>query len=546
MKKYDVVKEYDVVIVGCGPVGVTAANLLGHHGISTLVIERDLEPYDLPRAVHIDHEIMRIFQSIGLAESLLPQFVMPVGSMHFGADRSVIRPYRPIVQTERTGWASDYFFYQPDLERALRRELQARASVDLAWGHSLASIKQDEFGVEVTAQRNGEVLRARGKYLFACDGAKSTVRKTLDIELNDLGFDEPWIVVDVLVDGPVTMPALHGAPPNVDMQQVMFIIGDPARPTSVIPGVGKHRRWEFMLLPSETPEDFNQPKAIEALLAPWLGGQSYQVVRSAVYRFHALLADRWRADRVFLLGDAAHQTPPFFGQGLCHGIRDAANLSWKVKLVLDGAASEDLLESYQEERLPQVRSVIETSMRTGRYICTLDPEAAARRDAEMRQASLVPAPAEREIIPALGAGVLSPRGLGKAPVGSRFIQPPMVDALGERRLLDDFTGGGFALLVMADLADSDRIDVAALYAGLPVKLFHVLEPQGCVPTGSRELVDCSGEMHRWFERHHCKGVLVRPDFYVYGVLSTLDDISSLLHSLGVQLQLKESTVDESH
>jgi 3-(3-hydroxy-phenyl)propionate hydroxylase len=529
--------HYDVIIIGCGPVGVVAAHLLGQQDISTLVLERDSEPYNLPRAVHLDHEIMRVFQSAGLADALLPQLTMPAGAMHFGADRGVIRQFQKIVTTDKLGWGSDYFFYQPDLEGALRSALRHRKSVNLLTGHKVERIEQSLDAVTVTAHGEQGLFTASARYVLGCDGGRSTVRKAVGIELEDLGFDEPWLVVDAMVDAPLVMPQLTGVPDGVDMQEVMFIVGDPTRPTSIIPGVGRHRRWEFMLLPGETPDDFAGPDAVGKLLAPWLGRQSYELVRCAVYRFHALLAERWRSGRIFLVGDAAHQTPPFFGQGMCHGIRDASNLCWKLKLVLDGTASPAVLDSYQVERLPQVRSVVEASMRVGRYICTLDPEAAKRRDAEMRAVAIRTAPGYVDIIPALSAGILAPPRHQKSPAGSRFIQPPVIDIRGGRLLLDDATGGGFVLLsTLLDLVRHIPGDVVEPVLG--VKRFTIVAGDHSQPLDTDTLVDCSGELLKWFEHYCCSGVILRPDAYVFGAFSTADEGIAMLTSLRQQVCLE--------
>ena len=521
---------YDIVIVGCGPVGVTAAHLLGHHGLSVLVIERDLVPYNLPRAVHMDHEIMRIFQSAGLSDLLLPFMTMPEGSVHFGADGAPIRPFRRIVRTDRLGWASDYFFYQPDLENMLRGALRDRPTVRLEVGHSLEQLAQDGDEVTICGMAPDGPFRAKCHHLLACDGGRSAVRRLLKVDLVDLGFDEPWIVVDAVVEGEVTMPSFSGLPDDVDVQKVMFILGDPARPTTYVPSSGQHRRWEFMLLPEESPEHVARPEMVDELLAPWLKGVPYTLIRSAVYRFHSLLAERWQVGRVFLLGDAAHQTPPFFGQGLCHGIRDAANLAWKLDLIRRGLSKEELLSSYEIERLPHARQVIETSIRTGRYICTLDPEAARRRDEEMRND--VHAAVRGEIIPPITAGVISAASPSSA-TGLRFIQPPVRLRTGEIKLLDFATGGGFVLLSRLDLSELEWPKSAS---ELPLRSFKVLPMASQDQLGTDEIVDSSQELSAWFYRYGCAGVLIRPDSYVFGTFTNCDEarrlVDELLHNIG--------------
>ncbi len=528
--------HYDVIVAGCGPVGAVAANLLGHHGLRTLVIEKDREPYTLPRAIHFDHEIMRIFQSAGMAEALLPHLSTPAGAMYFGASRTPIRQFQANLLTGRLGWAADYYFYQPDLEQAMRSALAERPSVELLWGHEVEVVEQDSDRVRVSARGdNGDTFTVTAEYLLSCDGGRSTVRKQLGIELDDLGFDEPWIVVDANVDGPVTIPEFEGTPPGVDMQDVLFIIADPARPTSVIPGVGRHRRWEFLLLPGETAEDYVDLARARALVSPWVGDQPFELIRCAVYRFHALLAERWQQDRVFLIGDSAHQTPPFFGQGLCHGIRDAANLAWKLNLVLGGAASPALLATYEPERAPQVRAIIDASVRVGQNLCILDVERAKRRDAELGAIAAATPVGYVDIIPPLSAGLLAAREEG-SPVGARFIQPWMLGQGGRRALLDDLTGGGFVVLARNGvLAPGSGALAGRLKA--PLACFSIFEA-GAEVSAEGVLVDETGELLKWLDYYSCGGVILRPDFYVYGVFSTDAQAVELVQGLAAQLDAR--------
>lgn len=506
---------FDVIVVGCGPVGAAAANLLGARGLRTLVLERDAEPYALPRAIHFDHEIMRIFQSAGMAAAIEPHTFSPAGRMFFGANRRPIRRFEPNERTPRLGWPSGLYFYQPDLERVLREELARRPSVTIALQCEVLAVEQQAGLVTVLGQGLEGAFRYPGRFVLGCDGARSVVRKAIGVALDDLEFDEPWIVVDGFVDGPITLPELHGVPEGIDMQDVLFIIGDPVRPLSIIPGTGRHRRFEFMMLPSETAADYAGTEAVSALVAPFVQDASFELIRSAIYRFHALVAQKWRRGRVFLAGDSAHQTPPYFGQGLCHGIRDAANLVWKLDMVLRGGAPETLLATYQLEREPQVRAVIEMAVRAGRSLCTLDPAGAARRDAEFAAQAVKPATAYVDLIPPLREGLLeAPSGApAPAPLGARFIQPPMLDRTGAVRLLDDCTGGGFVLLVRAGHgATTGRLDLVGAESLTVVEIV----PAGILPR-DEALEDTSGELVAWLDQYECDSVLVRPDFYVYGV-----------------------------
>ena len=323
----------------------------------------------MPRAVHFDHEIMRLFQQLGVADEVkrhtrdLPNYEFKT------ADGQLLMRLSPSVETP-SGWGAGYMFHQPGLERALRAALAVSPDADVRLGWRLESMVQDAKGVaaEVTGPDGRASIRTR--YLVGCDGAWSPVREAIGGGLFDYQFDEPWLVLDVRVS------------PDSKVPEVNLQLCDPARPTTcVMSGPGRHR-WEFMLLPDETPEAMLTDGSIQKLLATWECG-SVEVERKAVYRFHGLLANQWRSDRMLIAGDAAHQTPPFAGQGMCSGLRDAVNLAWKLEAVLSSAASEDLLDTYQLEREPHVRSAIEMAIGMGRLVCTLDKNVAAARDAGM-------------------------------------------------------------------------------------------------------------------------------------------------------------------
>ncbi len=378
--------SYDVAVIGCGPVGALAANLAAAAGLSVLVIDREETPHPLPRAVHLDHEMMRLFQSAGLAQTIAPTMRETEGHLHIGADHGVIRYMGTAGRPKPFGWANDYFFYQPELEALLRDGLARFDTVTTAFGNDVVGFAQDDRGVTLHLQAaDGGERTERACWVIACDGARSIVRKQLGIALDDLDFEEPWLVVDAEVDAPVRFPDVWGVPAAADLQQLSVMMCDPQRPATIVPGRGSIRRWEFMLLPGENDADMMRPDTVAALLAPYLDGVPHRVLRATTYRFHGLVAKTWRDDRIFLAGDAAHQTPPFFGQGMCHGMRDVANLVWKLALVTRGAADPSLLDSYQPERDPHVRSVIAAAVDAGRYICELDPQRAAARDATMRE-----------------------------------------------------------------------------------------------------------------------------------------------------------------
>jgi len=511
---------YDVAIVGCGPVGALAANLLGRAGLSVLVLEQEVAPHPLPRAVHLDHEMMRLFQNAGLVERLTPLMRETEGHLHIGADGGVIRYLGTAGRAKRFGWANDYFFYQPELETELRAALAAYATVELRLGARLESLDQDREGATLTLEGGGQV---RARYVIACDGARSAVRKSLGVKLDDLDFEEPWLVIDAEVDGPIVFPIFEGVPDGADLQQLSVMLCDPRRPATIVPGRGDHRRWEFMLLPGEDDQAMMRPETVEALIAPWVEGRTYRLVRAATYRFHGLVAERWQVGRVFLAGDAAHQTPPFFGQGMCHGLRDVSNLAWKLDLVLGGKAEPTLLETYQPERDPHVRAVVGAAVGAGRYICQLDPTLATQRDTELRaaMAAAKPGVTAADLIPRYQAGVVRPGG------GERFIQPTLAAEAGRSALLDDVTGGGFVLL------SHDPAPLAVLSPAQQA-IWNAL---GGRAFGLEALNDPEGALGAWLNAKPAHAVLLRPDAYVYGLAPTAADVSALIDHLAADLHM---------
>ncbi|MBC2663515.1 bifunctional 3-(3-hydroxy-phenyl)propionate/3-hydroxycinnamic acid hydroxylase [Novosphingobium flavum] len=476
---------YDVVIVGCGPVGALAANLLGREGLSVLVLEKELEHYPLPRAVHLDHEMMRLLQSAGVIDRVLPDMIAADGHLHIGADHGVIRYMGTQGKPKPFGWANDWFFYQPELEAHLRAGMDGLESVELELGAEFVSLDQDAAGATVHYSAGGEARSVRGRWVVASDGSRSPVRKALGVALDDLQFEEPWLVVDAEVEGPVTFPPLTGVPEGADLQRLSVMMCDPARPATVVPGRGNHRRWEFMLLPHEDDAEMMRPERVGELVGAWMKDVPHRIVRAATYRFHGLVAEQWQVGRVFLAGDAAHQTPPFFGQGMCHGFRDVANLAWKIAAVAQDGAPESLLATYQPERDPHVRGVIGAAVAAGRYICELDPAKAAARDADIRaQARKRAGETAADLIPAIDTGAVLP---GSPGAGERFIQPLLADG----RRLDDLTGQGWRLFGPGgDAGGVSTFDVAAL-------------PD-------------NGAVQAWLAARGAEAVLVRPDHYVFG------------------------------
>jgi flavoprotein hydroxylase len=493
--------DVDVAIVGYGPVGNALAILLGQLGRSVVVLERWPEPYALPRAVHFDHEVGRILQSCGIGDE--------VRSISEPAD---VYEWRNAAGTTLlrfgqagdgpSGWPASSMFNQPMVEAALDRRARA-IGVDVRRGVDVVGIAQDGEAVAVTGA-DGSSLSAR--FVVGCDGANSTVRTLLDVPVTDLGFFYDWLIVDVLLDQPRAFD-----PINVQ-------ICDPARPTTAVSGGPGRRRWEFMRLPHESLEELHDEKRAWQLLEPWdVHPGNARLERHAVYTFNARYADEWRIGRVLLAGDAAHLMPPFAGQGMCSGMRDAANLAWKLDLVLSGLAADRLLDTYQSERMPSAKAAIEFSIELGKVICVPDPVEAAARDEAMAAGVDGTAPAPG--LPGIDAGFIHPT----APhAGTQLVQGRVGG-----RLFDEAHGNGWRLVLRG--AEVDDI-------GAPERAwFQTIGGQVVALDPTDPWFD------RWFIEHDTTCALQRPDFYLYGTAPTAEAATSLLTDLRTHLTSGDTT-----
>lgn len=362
--------DCDVLVVGAGPTGMTLGLLLARRGVRTLVVDKEADIYPLPRAAHIDHETVRTFQELEVAGEIMAT-CRPVERYDFlTATGDILLRFEGADRIGPGGWPASNMVHQPSIEAALRRVAAGQKNLELRTGARVQSCDEHGDGMRsLVVMAEGETT-IRSRFVVAADGARSSVRTAAGIDVDDLRFDEPWLVIDALVHDASRLPTAN------------LQICDPARPTTcVLMGAGRHR-WEFMLKPGETPEQMLDDAMIASLLAPWNVEGAVTLERKAVYRFNARVATAWRKGRVLLAGDAAHQMPPFAGQGLCAGVRDAANLSWKLAATLEGADAR-LLDTYQVEREPHVRAIIGMSMMMGATVCITDPIAAAARDARM-------------------------------------------------------------------------------------------------------------------------------------------------------------------
>jgi len=483
--------EFDVVIVGCGPVGAVAACWLGQAGVKTLVVEKSRSIWEIPRAMALDHEILRVFQNIGVIQKVL-LYTAPFGiSEHYGAEGQLIRTIGVVPPPYPLGYLPNMVFTQPPVERILRSRVEEHVSVTVSLGKEVTFLENQEERISITVRNeSGEEEVVRARFVIACDGASSTIRRLSNISLDDLGFDEPWLVVDLIVHD-----AAVAKLPKACAQYC-----DPARPYTYIIGPGNHRRWEIMLNPGEDAREMEREENVWKLLSRWLNRGDGYLWRAGSYRFHALVAEKWRDGRVFLAGDAAHQQPPFIGQGMCQGIRDVTNLCWKMVSVLGEEADDKLLDTYERERSQHVRTLTQRIKEIGAAICERDAGAARLRDEALliKGAGTAPVVTRQEIVPHLESGLIAPRhGPG---AGTIFPQPKIATATREC-LLDDATGLGWRLFwdgrLDEDCPDVEHYGIRAL------------------ALGGEGLTDTEGVATAWFELHGCQAVIVRPDHYVY-------------------------------
>ena len=541
---------YDAIIAGYGPTGAVAANLLGDAGLNVLVVEPSLEIYDIPRAVHFDGEVMRIFQAMGLA-SAAQAFSVQGQKLRFtnGRNWDLFEQDLTVVP-RRHGWFNSHFFNQPRMEECLRNALAKHPNVTVRLGWSVSSLSQTDEGVtvqlvraesdQVTDEVDQQALTAevaQAHYLLGCDGATSKIRTALDIAYADLESDEPWLVCDLMLDE------------HKNFDRSALQICDPARPTTLVPCEGSHIRWEFMLNADDEFADMEEETVVRKLMAPHLWRLSSsltpsdgKLVRAKVYHFHALLAETFQKNRVFLLGDSAHQMPPFLGQGLCAGIRDAYNLCWKLRGVVRGEYSHEVLATYTSERRPHVQELIHTAVALGGVIQAKNPLKALLRDCYLMLGRALP-----WLVSFLKFGEETPIGPGLFATEERFVPRGVVGKLIPQSTMK---------LCGADEAEETIWSDELLGCEYTLVGFGV-EPDDLLPRGLQEswlhtlhigpngLADeVAGKLTHWAVSHGIALALVRPDRQIFGVcFVTAPDpraeVRDILNSLRQRLRRKD-------
>lgn len=512
---------YDVAIVGYGPVGQALATLLGKRGWSVVVFDKQAGLYPLPRACHLDHEAMRILQAVGIAREIEAAIVPAREYLLLRADLSVLSDL-PRGWATPTGWESSYHFYQPDIETIFDRVAKETPGVTVHQGVAVRDIQQHADGVVLLVDSDDAPVHAR--FVVGADGANSLVRQAVGIDRVDLGFEATWVVVDVEVrEG-------HPLPRVPDTGQVL----DPRQPGHMAWLGGRHYRWEFMIVDGGDAEVAAQPENIWPKLRTWVNPDSARLLRAAPYTFRSLIAESFHRGRVTIAGDAAHLMPPFMGQGMVSGLRDAATLTWILDLVLRGVAPVRFLEAYTASRRPHVTAYIEESVRVGQLVCETDPERAAARDRELAAQTATPPPFQ----PPAGS-VLIPGPLS----GRLAVQPTL--AGDEALLLDDVTGNCFALLATDDmdlrlLAD-ESVRTIDLLGIVPVVVRTEGEP---APEGDvQTVVEAGRRLRDWLDGAGATWVLVRPDGYVFHAGEGAAELDIALETLRSTIQTGAVTAD---
>lgn len=524
-------RDWPVVVVGAGPTGLTLASLLARYDIQVLLIERNATTVQEPRAVSIDDEALRTMQAAGLVDAVLAEVVLGYGSHYFSsAGRCFLRVNPTTVEY---GYPRRNAFRQPVLEAQLRAHVARQAAAEIRFGCELIGFAQT--GYEVTLRvraADGSESEIGCRYLVGCDGAKSLIRQSLGIALQGSTFRERWLIVDLEETN--------------DPTRDTKVFCNPARPAISLPGPARTRRFEFMLRDDETDAQALEPANISSLLRLYGKDDACPIRRKAVYTFHARLAERWNEGRVFLAGDAAHLTPPFAGQGMNSGIRDAHNLAWKLAAVVQGRLGPRLLRTYELERRDHAWNMIQLAMRMGHVMMPRTRAAALAMDLGFRLLGLFPtardyfAQMKYKPKPRFHEGFVLPSGRiarKHAMVGMLFPQPRVETPESHHILLDEVLGQNFALVAPpgTDAALIEQLP-ADLSAPLAIRRLAVLRADEAFSgrTSAACVRDSTGALARMLDGHPPGLLLLRPDHYVAAFLPA-EDITAAAHEIRMLL-----------
>ncbi|MGW0193969.1 bifunctional 3-(3-hydroxy-phenyl)propionate/3-hydroxycinnamic acid hydroxylase [Nonomuraea sp. NPDC003201] len=473
---------YDVAVVGCGPVGLALARLLSLKGLRVAAIDPNRIACHHPRATHLDDESMRTLQTLGAAE-MEQRFLRQTGWILHGPDGAPFLEFAHPHEKSGQGWYTDYQFHQPDFESRLRGLLASDANIDLWLGWTVTAIDQDTDAVSLTVsdRATNQVTALKAAYAVGADGANSFVRQVMNADIEDLHGTQRSLIVDIHpFQHPPTLPKTAG-----------FILCEGQRSITYVPIFPPMLRFEFMLLAEDDATELERPQAVYDALSRWIEPGGYRIMRTDTYEWHARLVHGWRSGRLLLAGDAAHQMPPMLGQGMCSGLRDAANLAWKLAAVIQGAA-DGLLDTYESERAPHVRPHIVESARQANLIEAFGTGA------------IPPEPTRPQVLeplrPPLGPGLAGePAGLGP--------QPRSADGAKS----DDVTGYNFAVV--------GRHAVAAEITDLWQELGVVVVP------------DTGAAVDAWLAANSATAAIIRPDRYTFALARDVAELEKATRAL---------------
>lgn len=519
--------HYDIAIIGYGPVGAAAASMFGKKGFNIVVIEPKKDIWDIPRAVHFDGQVQRVFKAMGIY-SQVEQIIDEMTGINF-----INRKGKPIVSLSfenhprLNGYNEDVMFDQPKFEKILRNEAEKSTNIEFRIGSYLKNLdaKESENVLEIVNTDTNELSQLTSRYVIGADGADSYVRKSTNINIHDFKEDEDWIVVDYLVDEKFKI--------NRDRYQVC----DYKRPTTLLPITGNHVRWEFKIKPDDDIEELEKEENIRNFMEPHLwrlnpkiDKNSGKLLRASRYTFHALIAENFRFNNCFLIGDAAHQTPPFLGQGLCQGIKDAYNLCWKLSGVLDGKYNENILESYTTERKEINNFMIKASVEQAKVVGSLNKYKSFLRDTYLTLAKIFPK--LQGVLTfkykwQFKNGILD-KELYPNQINGMIIPHPDLSLKKDGKNFDESLGNNFSLILFnikkEDFININKLDSAQFF-------------DGCVHHYDENHIFMSdGKLLKWAEKNNISAVVLRPDQHVYGccdgkdVESKVDKLINKLHN----------------
>ncbi|GAS88395.1 bifunctional 3-(3-hydroxy-phenyl)propionate/3-hydroxycinnamic acid hydroxylase MhpA [Mycolicibacterium brisbanense] len=466
--------HYPVVVIGAGPTGVTAATLLAQYGVDALLLDRWPDVYPQPRAVHLDDEIYRVIDRLGLAEGFAAISRPALGLRLLDDDQQVLSEFRRDPDHSPNGFPQANMFDQPEFETLLRDNLSRYPRTRLWGGAEVVDIEPGT-PTRISLVDRGKKHILTADYVLGCDGANSLVRKRIGTSMRDLHFEQRWLVVDI-----ATTADLH------QWEGVHQVCSTRRAGTYMRIGTTRYR-WEFRLLPGESAADFSTVSALRPLIAPWtahVDEDQLELVRITEYTFRARVADRWRRGNIFLLGDAAHLTPPFIGQGMGAGLRDAVNLTWKLAGVLHGDLDATVLDTYERERKPHARSMIRLALKVGRAMTAGGRTGSLARRVVLPRLHLVPGLRDK----VLDSRTPSLRLPGPGKLAGRLCPNPGLD---DGTRLDTRLGRGFSVVSLRALTDAESAHVAAC--------------------GATAYVDSVGAVAEWLRRGNAVAAVVRPD-----------------------------------